>query len=189
MKAVVVYESMFGNTREVAAHIAAGLHEKGAEVRLLPVGAATAEDAQHADLLVVGGPTHVHSMTKPSTRHAAAERAGTEGLPLEPDADGPGLREWFQTLPALAGTVAAAFDTRQAGPKLVTGRAGRAIQHHLSAHKIPRVAPAESFLVDKRPELLPGEAQRAQAWGRDLAERVALAGPMALPHGLPAGDR
>lgn len=60
MKIVVVFESMFGNTRQVAAAIAEGLAPSGA-VDSVTVNDAGAKDAaESADLLVVGGPTHVH---------------------------------------------------------------------------------------------------------------------------------
>jgi flavorubredoxin len=57
MKALVVYESMFGNTRQIAEAIAAGLAES-VDVAAVEVSEATAEAAEGADLLVAGGPTH-----------------------------------------------------------------------------------------------------------------------------------
>jgi hypothetical protein len=41
-----------------------------------------------------------------------AEAKGEALHDLEPDADGPGLREWFNGLPKVDGGQAAAFDTR-----------------------------------------------------------------------------
>ena len=67
MKALVVYESMYGNTRSVAEAIVEGLCET-AEPRLVPVSEAKAAVHEGADLLVVGGPTHAHGMSRPSTR-------------------------------------------------------------------------------------------------------------------------
>ena len=56
-------------------------------------------DAPHAapDLLVVGGPTHVHSLSTERTRKAASDAAvkPSSGLILEPSATGPGVREWL----------------------------------------------------------------------------------------------
>ena len=55
----IVYESLFGNTRDIAEAIAAGIREAGpeADVVCCPVGEAGPELAR-ADLLVVGAPTH-----------------------------------------------------------------------------------------------------------------------------------
>ena len=95
MRALVVYESMYGNTRAVAGDIADGLRA-GYEVRVVPVAEATAERVAGADLLVVGGPTHMHGLSSASTRRTAAKAAAKDGseLRLEPDAGGPGWTAW-----------------------------------------------------------------------------------------------
>jgi hypothetical protein len=169
MKAVVVYESMYGNTHEVAEHIAEGLRRATVEATVVPVGDATPDLLRSADLLVVGGPTHAHAMTRANTRKAAVDQAGPRGLAVEPDAGGSGLREWFDALPGTSG-FAAAFDTRFDAATLLTGQAARGISGRLRRHGFRVVAPPESFLVDKLPRLLPGEAERAAQWGRTLAE-------------------
>ena len=123
MRAVVVYESMYGNTHLVANAIGAGL-ETAFEVSVVPVSRADPAVLGGAVLVVVGGPTHVHGMSRASTRKAAAEAADKPVSPLnlEPDAAGPGLREWFASLgPYLV--KAAAFDTRMHAPAVLTGRA------------------------------------------------------------------
>jgi Flavodoxin len=175
MKAVVVYESMYGNTHEVAEHIAEGLLASGLKVEVVHVSAATEEVVGSADLLVVGGPTHVHSMTRPGTRKAAVDKAEAHQLVVEPGAPGVGLREWFDTLAKGPRAAGAAFDTRQEGAKLVTGQASRGIRTRLREHGLHVVMPPESFLVDKHPRLLPGEAERAVQWGEDLARTLVVA--------------
>jgi flavodoxin len=54
MRAVVVYESMYGNTHRIANAIAAGL-EAAFDVRVVPVSHAGPEVIADADLVVVGG--------------------------------------------------------------------------------------------------------------------------------------
>ena len=71
MRAVVVYESMFGNTHVIADHVAEGLSGRF-DVAVVPVGDATDATLLDADLLVVGGPTHVHGMSSRRSRQAAA---------------------------------------------------------------------------------------------------------------------
>src|SRR5262245_56357749 len=110
MRALVVYESMYGNTHQVAETIANGL-AGAADVEVLSLDDATTEVLDGADLLVVGGPTHVHGMSRASTRNAAVEAAKKKPeLELDPDAPGPGLREWLASLPRTS-MKAAAFDT------------------------------------------------------------------------------
>jgi hypothetical protein len=168
MKAVVVYESMFGATHEVASAIAVGLREWFDEVEVLPVSAAEIAQVVHADLLVVGGPTHVHGMTRPTTRKSAVDQpAKYSSTELEPGASGIGVREWLTGLSGLSGP-SAAFDTRVDGPATMTGRASRGIAHRLHKAGLSTVLPPESFIVEKGGRLRVGETQRAQAWGRTV---------------------
>ena len=74
MRAVVVYESMYGNTHRIADAIGAGL-EVAFDVRVVPVSHAEPELIADADLVVVGGPTHAHGMSRASTRKAAVQAA------------------------------------------------------------------------------------------------------------------
>jgi hypothetical protein len=175
MKAVVVYESMYGNTHLVADAIAQGLRA-GTEddVAVVPVEEAEAGSLTGADLLVVGGPTHAHGLPRPSTRHAAAEAAAKpdSGLEMEPDAEGPGLREWFDGVAALGGR-AAAFDTRVDGPAAFTGRASKGIAKRLRGHGCDLVGEPTSFLVTKENHLVEDEERHAREWGMQLRAAVA----------------
>src|SRR6187455_2965455 len=97
MRALVVYESMFGNTQAIASAVARGLSGRMA-VDLVEVTDAPTRVA--ADLVVAGGPTHAFSMSRPATRESAAEQA--HGRPLV--SRGSGLREWLaEAGPALRG--------------------------------------------------------------------------------------
>lgn len=172
MTAVVIYESMFGATRQVADAIGRGI-EQQLGVLVVPVQEVTGPLVENADLVVVGGPTHMHSLSRPFSRKAAAEAAAEpdSGITLETGADGPGLREWLAT-----GTVAArpfaAFDTRIRGPRFLTGQASRRISRSLRRHGARQVCAPQSFLVSKTNALLPGEVERAQAWGAQLAQAM-----------------
>ena len=169
MKAVVVYESMYGNTHLVADAIGRGLAARG-EVVVVPVTQAAPALVTDADLIVVGGPTHAHGMSRPSTRKAALDQA--KDNPIDPSASGPGVREWLDTMPPIAAS-AAAFDTRAGvAPALLTGRASRGIAKQLHQHGFGQVVEPESFLVDKDNHLEPGEEERAEEWGARLAAAV-----------------
>ena len=178
MRALVVYESMYGNTHVVASNIADGLRGTY-EVTLVPVAAATADLVAEANLLVVGAPTHMHGLSTASSRQLARKAAKPEsGLTLDPDAGGPALRDW---LSGLAGghVLAAAFDTRLVGVPALTGRASRGISRLLRRHGYRLVAPPESFVVTKLNTLLDGESSRARRWGEALAAAAGLAVPAA----------
>jgi hypothetical protein len=169
MRAVIVYESMYGNTHLVADAIGAGLGSTF-DVHVVPVAAATPEILADAGLVVVGGPTHIHGMSRAATRKAAVESADKPGslLELDPDAPGPGLREWFGSLgryPAKA----AAFDTRLHGRAAVTGQASKGVARLLRAHGFDVIAKPASFLVTKENRLEPQETARAREWGAGLA--------------------
>jgi len=175
MRALVVYESMYGNTHVIASNIADGLRATH-EVTLVPVAAATADLVAGADLLVVGGPTHMHGLSTAASRQLAAKTAAkpASGLALDPDAGGPGLRDWLGGL-ASGPALAAAFDTRLTGIAALTGQASRGIRRLLKRHGYRLVMPPESFLVSQRNILLGTEASRARRWGAALGAAAAIA--------------
>jgi hypothetical protein len=171
MRAVVVYESMYGNTRVIAEAIGAGLRT-GGEAVVLPVGRADPRTLDGADLVVVGAPTHTFGLSRPQTRQAAvaaADKPGS-GLTLEPGAAAPGIREWLPTVPA-GNWQAAAFDTRLRMPAFI-GHAARRLGRMLRRKGFALVDSPRSFFVNKQTQLLAGEEDRARAWGRQLAARV-----------------
>lgn len=172
MKAVIVYESMFGATREVAQAIAAGLLSAAsvATVTVINVNQASETIAAGADLLIVGGPTHVHGMSRPESRAEAVKWADDpeRTLTLEPEAPGTGVREWLESLAESTGARGAAFDTRADFPRILSGAASNAIHKALGKHGYTEAVPAASFLVSKDGPLESGEHDRAQAWGQQI---------------------
>jgi hypothetical protein len=179
MRALVVYESMYGNTHAVAIDIAAGLRATH-EVTLVPVNRATRVLVASSGLIVAGAPTHLHGLSTVASRRAAAESARKpgSGLTMDSDADGHGLRAWLEELDG-TGVAAAAFDTRLGGMPALTGRASRRIARLLARGGCRLLAAPESFLVTGQNELVDGEATRACAWG-------ALIGATARPAFLAA---
>lgn len=162
MRSLVVYESMFGTTREVAEAVGAALGAAG-EVRVVEVGALAAEGgAVDADLVVVGGPTHAFGMSRASTR----TDAGTK-FPEPLVSQGIGVREWLDGLRLPAGQKVAAFDTKTAKPNL-PGSAGRPIEKGLRKAGGRPVVRTESFKAEGMRGLVAGEAERAAAWAAGL---------------------
>jgi hypothetical protein len=172
MRAMVVYESMFGNTRVIADAIAKGLEPVGIVV-VVPVPEAGREMLADADLLVVGGPTHFHGMSRTRTRKWAVSTARNpkNDLVLDRDAQGPGVSDWLRSL-GHGHTKVAAFDTRFRGPAVLRGRASKVISRKLRRHGFEVVLKPESFFVTLQNQLEPGEEARAQEWGKRLAASV-----------------
>jgi flavodoxin len=171
MRTLVVYESMFGNTHAIADSIADGLRPAG-EVRVIPVTEAGSEHIAWAELVIAGGPTHVHGMTRDLTRDMARGMAAKADakVTLDPAAAGSGIREWLDDLDSGRGRLAAAFDTRAQGAPFLTGRASIGISHGLRARGFKLVAEPESFLIDGEGHLVAGERDRARMWAAKLAK-------------------
>ena len=163
MQAVVVYDTQFGNTEQVARAIARAIADTG-PVEVLAAAAAMGRPATSPDLLLIGGPTQRHGMSP-------ALRAYVDALPRD------GLRN----------TRVATFDTRYRMAPLLSGSAAKDAAGRLRRGGFRLVAAPESFFIERdRPpdgekrrhgseQLEPGELERAGEWARRLASlRVAV---------------
>lgn len=172
MRALIVYETLFGNTKSVAQAIGDGVRT-GAEVNIVDVRTAT-ESIDDVDLLVVGGPTHQLGITRPGTRRQA-ETQYEEAPPVAKT----GLREWIAELDIPTGTATAVFDTRLHHPSVlrVFDHAARTTGRLLERRGAHTIAAPQCFLVESATgPLLPHEIDRARDWGQTL---LSLAGPIA----------
>lgn len=162
MRALVIYESMFGNTHRVAEAVAVGIGEH-MEVELVPVDDATNQIPSDVALVVVGGPTHAFGMSRPATRRSATEQAGTTTTP-----ESTGIREWLARLERDT-TAVATFDTR-IRTRGLPGSAARGAQRRLRRLGYQPAIAATSFWVSATPgPLRDGEEVRARRWASDLA--------------------
>jgi hypothetical protein len=162
---------MYGNTHQIAGAIGRGLTEAHIPAEVVSVEAARDREIRPDDVLVVGAPTHVHGLSRESTRGAALKSAPENELEVDPSAQGPAVREWLASLGKSTGR-AAAFDTRLKGPALFTGRASHSIAKALRRHGFELLAEPESFLVTSTNQLMPEEEARASKWGADLAAKI-----------------
>jgi hypothetical protein len=167
-RALVVFESMYGDNQQVAHAIAEGLQTVKTEVEVVSVNDAPTTVRSEVGLLVVGGPNHAAGMTRRSSRDSAKQR--------NPDlfiGDGIGLREWFEALERSDSRMSAvAYDTRLAKPRFMRwfDRASRGIEKRLKQQGFHLVEPAEHFYVmSEKGPLADGELERAKAWGVELA--------------------
>jgi hypothetical protein len=167
LRALLVHESMFGNTAAVAGDVAAGLSEAGLNVESVDVAVAQSADAYDFDLLVVGAPTHAFSLSRPSTRADAVRLGG------RPAAAETGLREWIAALPGRQHVMAAAFDTRVTTMRRLPKSASTRAYHLLDHLGFEMLFRPTGFLVtDIKGALVAGEGERAESWGRLLADEA-----------------
>lgn len=141
MKALVVYESTYGNTAMVARAVGDALTQYAA-VEVTAVEDVRAGDVRGVNLLVVGGPT---------------QRRGVS----------PHMHAWLDSLASgcLRGVIAVAFDTRYRLPSLISGSAAHGIVKRLHRLGAEVFLPVESFYVEGREgPLVEGELERAAEW-------------------------
>jgi flavodoxin len=153
MKAIVVYDSVFGNTEKIARAVAKGL---GAETQCLRAGAVSIAQLAAVDTVVMGSPTRSFAAT-------------------------PAMMSLLEAIPAdaLAGKKAAAFDTRM----LMTGIKGLLFKKIIDkgGYAAPIIAQklescggtlaisAEGFFVKgEEGPLVNGELERAEEWSKTL---------------------
>lgn len=170
MTVLVVFESHWGNTEQVAHAVAAGLRESGVEVSMASVDEAP-RDLGGVDLLVVGGPTHAFSLSRQRTREDADRRGSTMG------SSETGLREYLNDIAAGdAHPPLVAFDTKVSHPNL-PGSAARAAVRLAKRHQFEIEAEPETFWVhDVAGPLDAGQLDRARQWGRELATHARALG-------------
>jgi flavodoxin len=153
MNTLVVYDSKFGNTEQLARVIAVQLRQRG-PVTLTTADKAQRTDLEAVDLLVVGGPTQGHGGSL-------------------------ALRGWLEGLKPGHGVRAAAFDTRLAKPRWLTGSAAQVIARRLDGLGFDLVADPESFFVaHTEGPLLDGELDRAAGWADTLAGQLIARGDL-----------
>jgi len=157
---MVVYESMFGNTRAVAEAIADSLARHFDRVDVLEADAAPLT-LDGVSLVVVGAPTHAFGMSRPSTRRSAAE----QGAAVPPER---GVREWLAELHRPAHEIhAAVFDTRIRKPPL-PGSAAGAIGRRLRRLGFTVLGRISLGVTGTQGPLGEGELERAERWAAAL---------------------
>jgi flavodoxin len=157
MKILIIYDSVFGNTEQVARAMADALQSRG-ELGIVRINAATPDQLKGLDLLLVGSPTRGFRPTEP-------------------------IKDFLKNIPAdsLRGVKVAAFDTRIAlediqqsilrGLVKMGGYAAKPIGDALKKKGGNLVAEGEGFFVKgSEGPLKEGELARAAAWAKHIAE-------------------
>lgn len=145
MKALIVYDSVHGNTEQIAKAIGSAAGEGATVMR---IGAAIPESLDDFRLLIIGSPTH-------------------GGRPT------PAIQAYVKSIPdsAIKGMRVAAFDTRFSSRMVrVFGYAADRLAREMESRGGILAAPPEGFIVKGREgPLREGELERASLWARKLA--------------------
>lgn len=149
MRALVVYDSLHGNTAKVAQAIGDALP---GEVDVRHVGEVSAAELRDVDVLIVGSPTHGGWFTE-------------------------AIKGWLDRIPATAleGIEVAAFDTRTPPTRLsrLFGFAAPRIASSLERKGVTLVVPPAGFVVEGiKDPLKEGELGRAAGWALQIAARM-----------------
>jgi flavodoxin I len=151
MKALVIYDTQFGNTERLA-RLISDAWLKHMTVRILPARDAVDYDFTEADVLIFGCPTQKHDFT-------------------------PGFEAILETLPpdALKDKSVFVFDTRFRGWKLITGSAADSLAKRLLSAGARLVMSPESFyVIGMQGPLEQGEAVRAINWARAMLTELGV---------------
>ncbi|MGD9117436.1 MAG: flavodoxin domain-containing protein [Dehalococcoidia bacterium] len=145
MRALVVYDSFYGNTEEIAKAIGGAI--TGGEVSVLRAGEVGPPELENISLLVVGAPTQGGRAT-------------------------PQIRDFLSRISKaeINGVDAAAFDTRVTSKVAkIFGYASGKIASSLKKKGANLIAEPEGFFVEgTKGPLTEGELERAAAWGKGL---------------------
>ena len=146
MKALIVYDSKYGNTEQIAGAIGGSI---GSEAKVLWAGEVNPAELKTIEFLIIGSPTQ-------------------GGRPT------PAMREFLNKIPdsSLNGIKVAAFDTRISRKFVgVFGYAAGRIATDLKAKGGNLIVPPEGFFVQgiKGP-VSEGEVERAAAWLTEIVK-------------------
>ena len=146
MKALIVYDSVYGNTEKIAEAIGGAV---AGEVRVLRVSEANPSELASIDLLIIGSPTQ-------------------GGRPT------PAIQDFLNRVsePAVKRIKIATFDTRVSTRWVgIFGYAAGRIARDLKRKGGTLVASPEGFFVKGREgPLKEGELERAASWAKEIAK-------------------
>jgi flavodoxin len=146
MKALVIYDSMYGNTEKIAGAIGGAIT---GEVKVLRVSEVTLPELESTDLLIIGSPTQGGRPTKP-------------------------IQEFLNKIPeTIKGMKAAAFDTRFTTRLVgIFGYAAGKIADILKGKGGTLISTPEAFYIKgSPPSLKDGELERAANWAKGISKK------------------
>lgn len=149
VKALVVYDSVYGNTEKIANALAAGLKSEEVDVEVVKADVVKFDELSGADLLCVGAPVHAWNASKP-VKEFLERLKGAEGL---------------------TGKKAFAFDTKM--KSRLAGSAGDKIERKLKDAGLTIAKHNESAIVQGREgPLEEGAEETFKQIGAELAKML-----------------
>lgn len=148
MKAIVVFDSKFGNTEKVARALALGLRDTGVETDCTRFDQVPLDRLRTFDFVAIGGPTQKRAVSAP-------------------------LDRWLQTLSKsdMAGKRGFAFDTRY--KSRFAGSSAKEIQARMQNLEMSIVVPCASAIVlGTEDPLEQGSEETFRRIGADIAKRA-----------------
>ena len=146
MKALIVYDSVYGNTEKIAKSIGGAIT---GDVKVLRIGEVNPSELESIDLFIVGSPTQ-------------------GGRPT------PAIQDFLSKVsePAIKGINVAAFDTRFSTRLVgIFGYAAGKIAGSLKTKGGTLILSPEGFFVKgKEGPLKEGELERAASWAKEIAK-------------------
>jgi flavodoxin len=148
MKALIVYDSIYGNTEKIAEAMTGAITPSD-EAKVLRAGEANPAELESLDLLIVGSPTH-------AGRPTAAVQDFLNKVTQE----------------SLKGIKVAAFDTRVTSKfaKIFGNAAGRIAGHLTKKGGVLIASPENFFVTGREGPLKEGELERAAGWAKGILE-------------------
>jgi menaquinone-dependent protoporphyrinogen IX oxidase len=157
MKAIVLFDTLFGNTEKIANSLTKGLRERGIEAECVNISAVKLEDLSRYDLLALGAPTRAFTAAKP-------------------------MKDFLSRLESadLRGKLGFAFDTKI--DNRLSGSAAKYIEKNLEAMGVGLVRPRSSAFIrgngpsDKEggTTLMPGMEDRFETIGREIGDSLKI---------------
>jgi len=148
-KAIVIYDTRFGNTEKIAKSLSKGLNAQGIEVNCIKVDEVDVDELPGYDFLAIGGPTHMASMSEP-------------------------MKEFLEKLKTvdISGKKGFCFDTRNQSRfnRFDINSAAKRIEKKMKKLKVKMIKPRGSAIVEGREGPLEEGAQETfEKLGREIA--------------------
>lgn len=153
LKAIIIFETKYGNTEKIARSLEMGLSESGIQTECVAVRDMRGESLGEYDLICIGAPTESHTASRP-------------------------MRDYLENLKPtdLTGKFGFAFDTSPGRP--FSGSAAKFIEGKLTKKGAEIVASHESAIVIRqkgekdRITMKQGEQKRFERIGRNIGEML-----------------
>lgn len=146
-KAIVIYDTKYGNTKKVAEDIASGIKDEGMEVSIKEVKKTKKNEVSKYDLLVLGAPTHINNAKK-DTKKFLKKLKGTD----------------------LSSVKFAAFDTRITNARKGASMKIESVLSELGAAKLQDGLTV--WVTGMKGPLEDGSEEKSKAFGSELAKKI-----------------